>query len=195
MFETKNEYCEEPPNFPQAASRRRNVETPPATEVKQELVELLPKLLLHARRLTRSQQMAEDLVQSTCVRAIDRLHQWRPEKRLEAWVVTIMKSIWLNDRRRVIARDEQELENPDDVVSTGFESAANARLVLTELRERGVVSENDLSMIMKIHVHGFTYKELAEELCIPIGTLLSRVSRTKNALRRALQELHEESAA
>lgn len=159
------------------------------------LVNLLPKLLLHARRLTRSQQLAEDLVQSTCVRAIDRLHQWGPEKRFEAWIVTIMKSIWLNDRRRPSTRLEKELEDPEDAAGAEFEKAANARLVLAGLRDLGVVSDDDFSLVMKIHVHGFTYKELAEELSTPIGTLLSRVSRTLNALRRKLQELHLESPA
>lgn len=176
-------------------SRRPSTAPVQNTDPRQELVDLLPKLLLHARRLTRSQQLAEDLVQSTCVRAIDRLHQWQPEKRFEAWVVTIMKSIWLNDKRRVSIRQEQELEEPDDVVGTGFEQAANARLVLAGLRDRGVVSEMEFALVMKIHVHGFTYKELAEELSIPMGTLLSRVSRTMNALRKALQELHQESPA
>lgn len=162
---------------------------------REQLVAMLPKLLLHAARLTRSKQVAEDLVQNTCVRAIERQHQHQGDGRFDAWVVRIMESIWFNELRQKQQRKEQEIEDPDQIPSQSFENGTNAKIMLGKLYDRGVVSEEDFSLIMKIHLHGFTYRELASEYDIPIGTLLSRVSRAKASLKTAGLTLDREAHA
>lgn len=156
------------------------------------LVALIPKLNRHALALTGSKPAAEDLVQNTCVRALDRWHQWRAEGSLVGWVITIMESIWLNDRRRIAQRGEQPLRDVDEVLDRGFEGQVQARFMLAMLRSSGAVSDEDFSLVAKIHLHNYTYRDLAEQLGMPIGTVLARVSRARVALRKAADELDRE---
>ena len=95
--------------------------------LREQLVTLLPKLLIHAMRLTRSKQVAEDLVQRTCLRAIDRLGQWNGKGRFEAWVARIMETLWFTELRKKRQRQEQEIEDPDLIVDGAFERRVNAK--------------------------------------------------------------------
>ena len=159
---------------------------------KKELVALLPQLLVHASRLTRSRQTADDLVQATCERTLSRLDQWQGLSTFQTWVIRIMESIWFNELRKTRQRREEQLEEPEEVLSSGFESSSNARFLLSELQERDLVSKEDFSFIMKIHLYGYTYRELAEECGIPINTLLSRVRRSTQKLRQAMLQSDQE---
>ncbi len=67
---------------------------------REQMVALLPRLRRFARIQTNSMEEADDLVQSTVERALDKLHQWRPGTRLDSWMFRIMKNIWLNQLRK-----------------------------------------------------------------------------------------------
>ena len=66
------------------------------------------------------------------------------------------------------------------------------KLMLDTLHDRGLVTDEDFSLVIRIHIYGFTYRELAEEYNVPIGTLLSRVSRIMMTLRKAVEQLDQE---
>ena len=159
--------------------------------IEEELVGLLPKLKIHALYLTRSADKADDLLQRTCLRALSRSHQWQTGTRLDRWVSTIMDSIWFNELRQKRQRQEQELPEPDKVVALGFESKVEAQLMISDIRRAcGKLSDEDFVLVMKIHGYGYTYRDIADELGVPIGTVLSRVSRAKALIKRAMEELH-----
>lgn len=163
-----------------------------ASGIEEELVGILPKLKLHALYLTRSGDKADDLLQRTCLRALSRSHQWQAGTRLDRWVSTIMNSIWFNELRQKRQRQEQELPEPDMVADRGFESQVEAQLMVSELRRAcAKLSDEDFALVTKIHSYGYTYKEVADELGVPIGTVLSRVSRTKAMIKRAAEELKQ----
>lgn len=170
-----------------------NDEFPPAepqTGIEEELVALLPKLKLHALYLTRSAEKADDLLQRTCLRALSRSHQWQPGTRLDRWVSKIMDSIWFNELRQKRQRQEQELPEPDKVVAPGFESKVEAQLMISDIRRACTkLSDEDFVLVTKIHAYGYTYREVADELGVPIGTVLSRVSRAKAMIKRAAEAL------
>ena len=160
--------------------------------IEEELVQLLPKLKLHALYLTRSADKADDLLQRTCLRALSRSHQWQVGTRLDRWASTIMNSIWFNELRQKRQRQEQELPEPDLVADRKFESQVEAQLMLSDIRRAcSGLSDEDFALITKIHAYGYTYKEVAEELGLPIGTVLSRVSRAKAQIKRAADELRQ----
>lgn len=158
----------------------------------EQLVALLPKLRTHARMLTRSILTAEDLVQSTCLRALERLDQWQPPGRFDGWVVAIMESIWFNELRKKRQRQEQELPEPELIAERGFENQSQAKLMLDMLQACHVVSDEDFSLLAKLHVYGYSYRELAEEYGEPIGTVSSRVTRARLALKTAAKKLDQE---
>jgi RNA polymerase sigma-70 factor (ECF subfamily) len=159
-------------------------------------VALLPKLKAHALYLTRSGDKADDLLQRTCLRALSRSHQWQVGTRLDRWVAKIMESIWFNELRQQRQRQEQELPEPDQVVASGFESHVQAQLMISDIRRAcAKLSDEDFVLVTKIHAYGYTYREIADELGVPIGTILSRVSRAKAVIKRAIEELPREGEA
>jgi len=163
-------------------------DTPPSIE--DALVGLLPKLKAHALYLTRSGDQADDLLQRTCLRALSRSHQWQAGTRLDRWAAAIMNSIWFNELRQRRQRQEQELPEPDLVADRGFESQVEAQLMISDLRRACArLSDEDFALVTKIHSYGYTYKEVAEELGVPIGTVLSRVSRAKAMIKEAADGL------
>lgn len=158
--------------------------------IEDELVSLLPKLKVHALYLTRSGEKADDLLQRTCLRALSRSHQWQAGTRLDRWVSTIMNSIWFNELRQRKQRQEQELPEPDLVADRGFEKQVEAQLMVSDLRRACTqLSDEDFALMTKIHSYGYTYREVADELGVPIGTVLSRVSRAKAVIKQAAQRL------
>lgn len=169
-----------------------NDDVPPAQDqrgIEEELVGLLPKLKVHALYLTRSGDKADDLLQRTCLRALSRSHQWQTGTRLDRWVAKIMDSIWFNELRQKRQRQEQELPEPDMVVAESFESQVQAQLMISDIRRACTkLSDEDFVLVTKIHAYGYTYREIADELGVPIGTVLSRVSRAKAVIKRAMDE-------
>jgi RNA polymerase sigma-70 factor (ECF subfamily) len=163
-----------------------------AQSLKEQLVALTPKMKIHALALTRSKQTAEDLVQSTHVRVLETLHQWTGRGRFEGWVVKVMNSVWSNELRHRRRRPEVELPEPDLVAVAGFENQLQEKLMLDMLRARSAVPDEDFDLMIKAFVYGFTITELTVELGSPRGTLLSRVSRIKQALKKAAKERDQE---
>jgi RNA polymerase sigma-70 factor (ECF subfamily) len=163
---------------------------------------VLPHLdALHyaAMRLTRDASSAEDLVQETFLRAYRALHQLAQEESCRAWLMKIMSNIWLNQRHRrgreSLALDVDELD-----LCAADVALWNQQLVAEE-PERAVsrkqfcedvdqalqqLPEVFRIVVMLVDVEGLSYKEVAETLQCPIGTVMSRLYRARHLLRKAL---------
>lgn len=159
----------------------------PNADFKQGLAELLPRLRRLARTLTGHAFDADDLVQIALERALSRADQWRPDARLDAWVFGILRNAWLDElrartrRSRVFAPEEagerigeMALERQADAMSV---QAAMARL-----------PEEQREVVAFVLVEGLSYRETAEVLGIPIGTVTSRLARARTTLQAALGE-------
>jgi len=78
------------------------------------------------------------------------------------------------------------------VADRGFESQVEAQLMISDLRRAcAQLSDEDFALVTKVHSYGYTYREIADELGVPIGTVLSRVSRAKATIKRAADELRQ----
>lgn len=156
---------------------------------KEELTAVLPEMKRLALAITRSDQRADDLVQEACLRAWSRRDQYEIGTQFIRWVTTIMRSIWIDTVRQKRRRPEQELPEPDLEPVAGFERGVHAQLMVSDIRRVcAKLSDEDYMLLMSVSVHGFTYKEVAAELDIPMGTVLSRVSRAKMMIKEALGE-------
>ena len=162
--------------------------------LREQLVALTPKLQMHAWELTRSKQTAEDLVQSTHLRALETLHQWTGRGRFDGWVAKVMDSIWSNELRRQRRRPEVELPDPDLIVAGGFENQVQEKLTIVMLHARSKLSDEDFGMLVKVYVYGYTFTELAEELTMPRGTALALVHRIKAVLRKIAKQSDQEGS-
>jgi len=150
----------------------------------------LPALRRHARALARDPSLAEDLVQDTMARAMERWHQRRPDGSLRAWLFTILHRTFLNHRRResnapVSLTPDGTL--PERLAQQGV--TAETRLWLTQLdRAFGELPQEQRQVLLLVAVEGFSYAEAAEAMAIPVGTVMSRLSRARERVRTILEE-------
>jgi len=152
-----------------------------------EIVALLPRLRRFALVLSRNADMADDLVQSTVARALDKQAQFRPDSQLDRWMFQILRSIWISDRRSAALRQTELLD--DHVDRIGGPDGGNVtegRLTLAEVQTRFKTLPADQQQTMLlVCVEGYSYAEAANLLGIPIGTVMSRLARGRASLMAA----------
>jgi len=148
-----------------------------------DLIEHLPRLRRYARALTGDVTRADDLVQDTLERALAKLDLWQPGSNLRAWLFTLMHNIFVNqlraNRPQETALDEA-LEIP---VSGGQMEALTARDMHTALAR---LPEEQREVILLVGLEQFGYAEAAEVLGVPVGTVMSRLSRARERMRHLL---------
>lgn len=155
---------------------------------------LLPKLWRFALRLTRHQQDAEDLVQRTCVRALERQQQWNPEGSPLSWLYAIMHSIWLNEMRSRRLHPVSSLTGDDGVDSDVIDAATVSELAEPEslvfcrqiVAAVDALPEAQRLVMLLIAVDGMSYAEAAEVLNVPVGTVMSRIFRARVSIGERL---------
>ncbi len=156
--------------------------------VRRELIALLPRLRRFAYGLTGSVEDGDDLVQAALERAISRLHQWRAGTQLHSWVFRIMQTIRINDLNASRTRGcDTEPVDPDRQIGGDLRHEVEGRLMLDAVRrEVGRLPEDQRSVLLLACVEGLSYREVAETLGIPVGTVMSRLARARVALHRSL---------
>jgi RNA polymerase sigma-70 factor (ECF subfamily) len=153
------------------------------SEVRQQLIELLPRLRRFAMVLTRSSDAADDLVQASVARALERQSQWNPDSRLDRWLFQIMKTVWLNTRKSAAIRRTESLEDHEINWSVSGTAAVESKMTLREVRVAFArLPIEQQQALMLVSVEGYGYREAAELLDVPIGTVISRVARGRVAL-------------
>ena len=154
-----------------------------------EFVDLLPRLRRLARVLTRDAADADDLVQLSVERGLERREQWRDGTRLDSWMFKIMKNAWI-DETRARTRTARVMEAGLDagqiadagVPDMGMRLAANAaERALCEL------PDDQRLAVALVLIEGLSYREAADALDVPIGTLTSRLVRGRMALQERLE--------
>jgi RNA polymerase sigma-70 factor (ECF subfamily) len=155
----------------------------------QALIDLLPRLRRFGCSLTGSLDVADDLVQASCERALTRVHQWTPGSRLDSWVFSIMQSIWHNELRSRKVRRGAGLTDTDHLVDVSAEGQIESGLLIGDLeRVFTRFPEQQRTLLILVCVEGYSYKEASEILEIPIGTVMSRISRARLTLAEYLSD-------
>lgn len=150
------------------------------------IVELIPRLRRYARALAGDRHAADDLVQDTLERAWSKLHLYRRGTDLRAWMFTVMHNVYVNQRRAArisVSLDDEmpELAQPvretDTLVLRDLDAAI--RRLPPEQRE----------VLLLVALEEMSYGEAADTLGVPIGTVMSRLSRAREKLRAMLSGL------
>ena len=156
-----------------------------------ELVALLPRLRRFARAICRSDADAQDLVQATVERALDRRGGYRPGTRLDSWAFTIMRRIHIDQGRaktrwgRVVTPEDAGTPNVADAGQADEGLRADALAVCEALRR---LPQDQRLAVALVLVDGLSYAEAAEVLGVPAGTLTSRLVRGRQTLIQTLTE-------
>ena len=168
------------------------------------LSKLLPKLWRFAVRLTRHTEDAEDLVQRTCVRALERQHQWRPDTPPLPWLYVILHSIWLNEvasrRLRPAESMSSHTDGEDrtdvDIVDGAALDPEAAFLFRQVAAAVDALPDAQRVVMLLVAVEGLSYREASDVIGVPVGTVMSRLSRARSTigerfmLRRPLEKQH-----
>lgn len=154
----------------------------------QGLLELLPRLRRFAIGLAGHPADGDDLCQMTIERALSRRDQWQEGTRLDSWAYRIMRNIWI-DENRARKRRGQTFVDEEAGFLVGAEGAQEARVALGDIdRAMARLPEEQREAVLLVMVEGYSYKEAAEIVDCPVGTLNSRLVRGRDALMALLGE-------
>jgi RNA polymerase sigma-70 factor (ECF subfamily) len=157
-----------------------------------ELLAAIPRLRRYARVLTGESTRADDLVQETLARAWEKRRLWAAGTDLRAWLFTIMHNVFVN-QRALARRDAQNVSlDGDEDGNAAWQIPVRAmqqtRVELMEvLREVGRLPVDQRAVLVLAAVEEMRYEEIAAVLSIPVGTVMSRLSRAREKLRRVAQ--------
>lgn len=153
-------------------------------DVSEALVALLPRLRRFASALTGGASDADDLVQDAIERALRKRHLWQPGTRLDSWVFRIMHNAWIDTVRSRRVRASVSLD-ADAIDIPGVDGRAAMDAHLTLARAKAVLAKlppEQSAVVALVLVEGYSYREAADVLGVPEGTVTSRLFRARTAL-------------
>ncbi|WP_020653143.1 RNA polymerase sigma factor [Massilia niastensis] len=152
-----------------------------------DLAALLPRMRRFARSLTFHREDADDLVQVAMERAIGRSEQYTEGTRLDSWLFRIVRNAWIDEVRSRVRRDDL-FAPADEGELVGRDTMETHHQRMAVQKAMSLLSEEHRIVVALVLVDGLPYKEAAEVLDIPMGTLTSRLARARDALQKLLQD-------
>jgi RNA polymerase sigma-70 factor (ECF subfamily) len=163
----------------------REAHAPAPLSFEAQILALLPSLRRYSRSLTRSDTESEDLLQDCVEKALVSRGQWRGVN-FKSWAYRIMTNLHLNARRSIARRPSVGIEEAESLVaSTGADDPLEKNRLVQALE---TLPKEARAVLMLVVVEGYAYQEVAEMLEIPVGTVMSRLSRARQALREKMRE-------
>jgi RNA polymerase sigma-70 factor (ECF subfamily) len=146
----------------------------------------IPRLRRYARALTRDRDRADDLVQDTLGRALAKEQFWQPGTNIRAWLFTIMHNQNVNNVRRYIRESaELDIEQISPTLTATTDPTVTRKMFELE-RALAQLPLEQHQVILLVGLEGMSYEDTAGILTIPVGTVRSRLSRARDALRKLL---------
>ena len=157
------------------------------TAFRQQLLTIIPRLRRYARSLVFDSSAADDLVQTALERALAHWHQFDQRRDILVWVISIAHNAHMDERRRsshLVSVEPQELQDGPDALPSGLPPDPGLRMDLLAALARLPIEQRE--PLLLVTLEQLSYAECAELLRIPVGTVMSRVSRGRAALRALL---------
>lgn len=161
-------------------------------DFKRDLISVQDELFRFAFKLTANREEANDLLQETSLKALDNEDKYAPDTNFKGWMYTIMRNIFINNYRKVV-REQTYVDQTDNLYhlslpqDSGFESAEGA-YDLKEMRRVVNALPSDYRVPFSMHIAGFKYREIADKLNLPLGTVKSRIFFTRQRLQDELKD-------
>ena len=158
----------------------------------QNLLGMQSELNSFALKQTADQEEADDLLQETSLKALDNEDKYTPDTNFKGWMYTIMRNIFINNYRKMV-RDQTFVDQTENLYhlnlpqDSGFEST-EGNYDLKEIRKIVNTLPKEYRIPFSMYVSGFKYREIAERLGLPIGTVKSRIFFTRQRLQKDLRD-------
>lgn len=160
------------------------------SDLREDLVSLLPRLRRFALTLTGDLDQADDLVQQACEKALLKQDQWQAGTRLDSWLYRIIQNLHIDQLRSQGRRSqhlhEDSIEELADASSKGLPERENMLRVLSRLIHE--LPEEQRAVMLLVAVEENSYREAAEILVIPVGTVMSRLARARTRIMALLED-------
>lgn len=159
---------------------------------RKDLIGVQEELLRFAYKLTANREEANDLLQETSLKALDNEEKYVPDTNFKGWMYTIMRNIFINNYRKIV-REQTFVDQTDNLYhlsmpqDSGFASTEGA-YDLKEMHRIVNSLPRDYKVPFSMHVSGFKYREIAERLGLPLGTVKSRIFFTRQKLQKELKD-------
>lgn len=152
------------------------------------IIDQIPALRRYARALTGERHAADELVQDSLERAWSRFYLWRPGTDVRAWLFTIMHNLYANAVRR--AKRAPAYTSLAEVEHLSpMQSNAEASVEVSDLTQAlASLPDNHREVLLLVSLEGLTYERVSQVLGIPIGTVMSRLSRAREHLRQVMSD-------
>ncbi len=165
------------------------IKTDMNTEFRQQLTGELPYLRRFARALCGDAALADDLVQDCAERALSRSHLYDPARPLRAWLFAILRNIFISGLRKgsrlQVVKNVDDLHDGEDAVRPEQETNISINLI-TQALDR--LPEQQREILVLVSLEEMSYREAAEIVGVPIGTVMSRLSRARQLLQQILED-------
>ncbi len=156
-------------------------------EFERTLTKFFPRLWRYCLTLTGKRDRADDLAQSSCLRAIEKMDLFEPGTRLDLWMFRLTHRVWLNEVRSDILRQHRSMLLIDDLEIPDNKPNPEENLLVQErLRQVLNLPEAQRVTVMLAYVEGFSYQETSEILDIPVGTVMSRLAAARSKIGASL---------
>lgn len=158
----------------------------------QHLLSIQNELFRFAYKLTADKEEASDLLQETSLKALDNEEKFAPDTNFKGWMYTIMRNIFINNYRKTM-RDQTFVDQTDNLFhlslpqESGFDSTEGT-YDLKEIHRIVNALPKDYRIPFAMYVSGFKYREIAEKLDLPLGTVKSRIFFTRQRLQNDLKD-------
>ncbi len=152
--------------------------------VEDQLVAFLPNLRRFAISLCGSRDVADDLVQAACERALASAERFEPGTRFDAWMFRILRNLWIDVvRRRKTAGVQEDISEREDFAGASGEREVEAKMTLRSVGEAITeLPDEQREVLLLVCIEELSYRETADVLDIPIGTVMSRLARARKNL-------------
>ena len=158
-------------------------------DIRSGLTENLARLWRYGLVLSHQRDVADDLVQATCLRALERADQFIPGTQLDRWLFSILHSIWLNEiRSRRVRQGQGFVDAGETLTFDGAHDTETHVMAGQVLRQVNALPEAQRTVVFLAYVEGLSYREVAGILDIPIGTVMSRLAAARAKLSGAGSE-------
>lgn len=158
----------------------------------QHLLSIQTELFRFAFKLTADREEANDLLQETSLKALDNEEKFTPDTNFKGWMYTIMRNIFINNYRKTL-RDQTYVDQTDnqfylnqniDIETDSTEGSYD----LKEMRRIVNALPKEYRVPFAMYVSGFKYREIADKLNLPLGTIKSRIYFTRQKLQKELKD-------